>query len=654
MSLKLAGPMATKAIVVTNNFNDPDAKAGDSLDLSAKSSDETIVTVATSGMTVTVTAVALGRSRHVTVTVTDKDSLTAKDTFKVTVAASIAPEIIEKLPDMWLGTDRMSETIDLADHFFHSSEITYSVRSADDLVATATIEGSVLTVTSKDTSDIRMVVTATADGLPTQDGFQVYVRDHPVAGPYDMGEIDDIELTVGASQEVDVVDNFADPNDQDLTLIASSEDEDIATVEVDGSIVTVTAVADGMASIKVYVHDEDGLRSDDLWFEVTVTPALVTDPDSTDSDPTDSDSTDPEPIDSASGLPVDIPIKGVGEFWEWTLTNAGHRVISEDTQVVKVLRTTGMMVKLEGVKRGDTRVYVVDAENEVVGAPSDVTVKNSPPMRNTDVDPNPIYTMLAIDDGDTMDVDESTTVYVVVNDGAIEVVTSDGVRNTPDLVSFFKDADLGDGDKLEFKASTDSNYVKASVNAGQLEVDVVKKDGASFIVTITAKDDTGKTADAPVMLAVRAMVALPKTYELNQEPRGVLGTITVDNRQDVPHTIVVGDPADTEVDRGFVFASLSADEYTDVGTAVFVNEEDPPAEEHGVNYYILESAGAITDVAWDPAVNMNPPDIKFTLTGTARNTSITVKYFLFIVPTGEDADKGDWKKAAEKLTLDIR
>ena len=61
VSLMLAGPMATKAIVVTNNFNDPDAKAGDSLDLSAKSSDETIVTVATSGMTVTVTAVAPGK-----------------------------------------------------------------------------------------------------------------------------------------------------------------------------------------------------------------------------------------------------------------------------------------------------------------------------------------------------------------------------------------------------------------------------------------------------------------------------------------------------------------------------------------------------------------------------------------------------------------
>ena len=294
VSLKLAGPMATKAIVVTNNFNDPDAKAGDSLDLSAKSSDETIVTVATSGMTVTVTAVALGEA-NVTVTVTDKDSLTAKDTFKVTVAASIAPEIIETLPDIWLGTDRMSETIDLANHFFHSSEITYSVRSADDLVATATIEGGVLTVTSKDTGDIRMVVTATADGLPTQDGFQVYVRDHPVASPYDMGEIDDIELAVGASQEVDVFDNFADPNDQDLTLNADSDDEDIATVDVDGSIVTVTAVADGMTSIKVYVHDEDGLTSDDLWFEVTVTPAPVTDPDPTDPDPTDPDPVDPDP-----------------------------------------------------------------------------------------------------------------------------------------------------------------------------------------------------------------------------------------------------------------------------------------------------------------------------------------------------------------------
>ena len=93
-SLMLAGPMATKAIVVTNNFNDPDAKAGDSLDLSAKSSDETKVTVATSGMTVTVTAVALG-SANVTRDGNRQRQLDRKGHIQGDgMAASIAPDII--------------------------------------------------------------------------------------------------------------------------------------------------------------------------------------------------------------------------------------------------------------------------------------------------------------------------------------------------------------------------------------------------------------------------------------------------------------------------------------------------------------------------------------------------------------------------------
>ena len=498
-----------------------------------------------------VTAVSAGITN---VDVLDSSEILAHS-IRVTVTAApppdpIPPTVTETLPDVWLGINaRTSETFDLVNHFQHSSAITYSATSGDETIATATIEGSMLTVTSADTGRTRVVVTATAEGKSVQDGFQVEVGH---TNPYHMGEIGDRELTVGGVEDVDVGDNFSDPDGQDLRVHAVSKDEDFATVTVDGLTVTVTAEGVGTTEIAVYVEDEDGLMSGRLYFSVTVSESEPVEP-----DPTGPDPTAPEPMESASGLPVDIEIPGKGKFYEGTITNEGHRVISENTQIVKVLRTTGMMVKLEGVKRGDTKVYVVDAENEVVGDPSNVTVNNSPPMRDTEVDPDPLYTMLAINDAATADVDESTTVYVVYNDGT---TANDIVDEIPALVSFFKDDDLGvGGDKLEFDASTDSNYVKASVNsAGEIEVDVVKKDGVFFIVTITAKDDTGELADAPVMLAVRAMAALPKSYDLKQKPSGVLGTITVDNRQDVEHTIVV---EDSDNALGFVFAHLFAQSY---------------------------------------------------------------------------------------------
>ena len=89
-----------------------------------------------------------------------------------------------------------------------------------------------------------------------------------------MGEIADIpELAVDETTNVEVADNFADPLGQDWWVEAESSDEDVATVEADGTTVTVTAEGPGTATITVYAVDDDGLMSDHLSFEVTVEPA---------------------------------------------------------------------------------------------------------------------------------------------------------------------------------------------------------------------------------------------------------------------------------------------------------------------------------------------------------------------------------------------
>ena len=76
-SLMETGPLATTVIDVTANFDDPDVKEGESLNVTAESDDPTTVTARAAGMQVTLTAVKLGET-NVTVTVTDKDELTAK------------------------------------------------------------------------------------------------------------------------------------------------------------------------------------------------------------------------------------------------------------------------------------------------------------------------------------------------------------------------------------------------------------------------------------------------------------------------------------------------------------------------------------------------------------------------------------------------
>ena len=97
VSLTLASRSAVKVIDVAGNFGDPDAKEGDRLAFTAKSSNTAIVTVSVDGSKITVTAVTLGRV-DVTVTATDKDRLAAADTFKATVNAAPPPEPTEQAP----------------------------------------------------------------------------------------------------------------------------------------------------------------------------------------------------------------------------------------------------------------------------------------------------------------------------------------------------------------------------------------------------------------------------------------------------------------------------------------------------------------------------------------------------------------------------
>ena len=58
---------------------------------------------------------------------------------------------------------------------------------------------------------------------------------------------------MGSIQTVDVASNFSDTDA--LTFVAASGDMGIATVEVSGSVVTITPVAEGMATITVTATD---------------------------------------------------------------------------------------------------------------------------------------------------------------------------------------------------------------------------------------------------------------------------------------------------------------------------------------------------------------------------------------------------------------
>ena len=81
--------------------------------------------------------------------------------------------------------------------------------------------------------------------------------------------IADQGVAPGDSATVDVSGNFSDPDGDELTYMAASSDDAVATVSVSGAEVTVTGVAAGSATVTVTATDPGGLSATQT-FDVTV------------------------------------------------------------------------------------------------------------------------------------------------------------------------------------------------------------------------------------------------------------------------------------------------------------------------------------------------------------------------------------------------
>ena len=290
VSLTLVGPTATRVIDVVNNFDDSDAKGGDRLTFSAKSSDIAVATVSVEDSTITVTAVALGTA-DITVTATDKDRLTANDTFTVTVhdsstsgptePAEQAPAAVGTISNMVLTAGGSPGSIDVAGNFNDpdSQALTYAARSSDLAIAAASASGTMVTVTAVAEGIATITVTATdEDNLSATQTFNVKVNaastpEPTQQAPVAVGAISNMVLTAGGGPaSFDVAGNFSDPDHQTLTYAARTSALAIATASASDSMVTVTAVAEGIATITVTASDEDNLSATQT-FNVTVNAA---------------------------------------------------------------------------------------------------------------------------------------------------------------------------------------------------------------------------------------------------------------------------------------------------------------------------------------------------------------------------------------------
>ena len=146
----------------------------------------------------------------------------------------------------------------LSDH--EGDDLTYTVSSSDDMIATATNDGAMITITGVAAGDATITVT----GMDTEMGsgmqtIMVTVKE-PNTAPMAGDDVEDQMVYVGAM--VEVQSNFSDPDEDMLSYTATSDMMDVATATVDDmGMVTITGVAMGTATITVTAMDPDGMSA---------------------------------------------------------------------------------------------------------------------------------------------------------------------------------------------------------------------------------------------------------------------------------------------------------------------------------------------------------------------------------------------------------
>ena len=267
---------AMQDVSLSGVFSDTD---GDTLTITAASSDETKATVsaASDGSTLTLTGVAEGTAT-ITVTAQDSDGNRVSDTFDVEVTkasqlqqANRAPTVSSAIGDATIINESGTHQTSLSGVFSDADidSLTITAASSNEAVATVSVvpDYSSLTVTAKVRGTATITVTADdGNGATVSDSFTVTVKAAPVVA----SALADVNgMTVGASKDVSLAGVFSDGDGDTLTITTASSDYDVANAFAFHGTLTVATFSAGSATITVTAQDSDGNPVSDQ-FAVTV------------------------------------------------------------------------------------------------------------------------------------------------------------------------------------------------------------------------------------------------------------------------------------------------------------------------------------------------------------------------------------------------
>ena len=349
--------------------------------------------------------------------------------------------------------------------------LTYSATSSNSGVVTASISGSIITVEAVAEGTATVTVTATdPDGASASlsVSFTVLGRNE---SPVVTDTIPPQNLTEGDTVTLDVSGNFSDPDGDELTFTVESTNTNAATATINGSVVTIIAVAEGMAIVAVTATDPDDAFA---LQEVMVT------------------------VEAANRAPVavgTIPDAGlaVGEevtapvvqfFSDPDGDELTYAAVSGDTMVVTA-SMAGSLITVVGVGAGETTITVTATDPEGLSATQTAN-----------------FTVIGVNQGP------------VISDSIPAQSLTVGDTVVVDAANHFSDPD---GDELTFEVqSTDMAVVTATLDGTVVTMIAVGEGTAIVAFTATDPDDAFATQEVMVSVVTgnRAPVAVGEVPDI--------------------------------------------------------------------------------------------------------------------------------------------
>ncbi len=335
--------------------------------------------------------------------------------------------------------------------------LTFTAASSNAATASVSASGSVVTVTAAARGVATVTVTARdPGGMSAQLTFTVTV---PNQAPVAVDAVPAQSIFVGDTATVDVSAYFNDPDGDALTYSVANSDATAVSASVAGSVVSLTAITQGISTVTVTASDPDGLSAEQ---DISITVPNRA--------PTVLDTIPSQTLLTGETLELDMESYFTdpdGDALSFAAASANTGVASAET--------ASSTVTITGVSPGSARVTVTATD------PAGISIQQAFAVTVPNWQPYAVGTIpgQSVESGQTVTIDVSP---------------------------FFTDPD---GQPLSYTAVSSNQGVATSTVDGSA-VTVAGVAAGTATITVTATDPGGLTAQHRFSVTVRAANAAPE------------------------------------------------------------------------------------------------------------------------------------------------